>query len=75
MTLQIDNPTIESYFHDSKTIEKILEFIAINKISIDKEEDLTQKLYHALHNVSSLIQNNQSEKKARDFLNKLQSTF
>ncbi len=71
MTLQIDNPTIEGYFHDSKTIEKILEFIAINKISIDKEEDLTQKLYHALHDVSSLIQNNQSEKKARDFLNEL----
>ena len=36
LALQIDNPTIENYFHDSNTIKKVLEFIAVNKIIIDK---------------------------------------
>jgi len=35
LALQIDNPTIENYFHDSNTIQKVLEFIAVNKIVID----------------------------------------
>ena len=35
LALQIDNPTIENYFHDSATIQKVLEFIAVHKIVID----------------------------------------
>jgi len=35
LAIQIDNPIIEDYFGDSRTIQKVLEFIAINKISID----------------------------------------
>jgi len=71
MTLQIDNLMIENYFQDSKSIEKILEFIAKNRISIDNKEDLTNKLQSALYDVSSLIENKQQETKARDFLNEL----
>jgi hypothetical protein len=35
LALKIDNPIVENYFHDTQTIEKVLEFIAINKISIN----------------------------------------
>ena len=44
LALQIDNPTIENYFHDSNTIQKVLEFIAVNKIVIDNNT-LTDENY------------------------------
>jgi len=37
LALKIDNPIIENYFHDSNTIQKVLEFIAVNKIVIDND--------------------------------------
>ncbi|MEA3387224.1 MAG: hypothetical protein U9Q66_02315 [Patescibacteria group bacterium] len=62
---------MENYFHDTKTIEKVLEFIAINKISINNPTDLTEKLQFALEDIGLLVSGKKQEKKAKDFLDEL----
>ena len=71
LELKIDNPTIEGYFKDVNTIQKVLEFIAINKIDINNKEDLTDKLTLALNDVELMVSGKKEEKKAKDFLNEL----
>jgi hypothetical protein len=72
IALKIDNPIIEQYFQDKNTIEKILEFIAINKISINNNTiDLNDKLELALNDIALLVTGRKKEKRARDFLNEL----
>ncbi len=71
LALQIDNPIVENYFHDTTTIEKVLEFIATNKISINKTSDITEKLQFALEDIVLLVNGKKQEKSARDFLNEL----
>jgi hypothetical protein len=71
LALQIDNPAIENYFKDTATIQKVLEFIAINKIDFTDEKELTQRLYHALEDVALVLSGTKQGKKARDFLNEL----
>lgn len=71
LALNINNPVVENYFHDTTTIEKVLEFIAVNKISINNTTDLTEKLQFALEDIALLISGKKQEKKARDFLNEL----
>ncbi|MDM8566464.1 hypothetical protein QUF74_12545 [Candidatus Halobeggiatoa sp. HSG11] len=68
LLLQIDNQIIEEYFKDSNTIQDVLEFIAINKIDITDEKNLTDRLFLALKEVSSMVSGEKPEKKARDFL-------
>jgi hypothetical protein len=70
MNLKIDNPTIENYFHDTNTIQNVLEFIAINNITINSNSSLTQNLQEALEEVEEIILNN-NPKNAKDFLNEL----
>lgn len=71
LAIQIDNPVIEDYFRDSITIQKVLEYIATNKISIYDENDLTDKLAFALEDISLLVSGKKEEIKARDFLDAL----
>jgi hypothetical protein len=72
IALKIENPIIEQYFQDKNTIEKILEFIAINKISIKNNTiDLNDKLELALNDIALLVSGRKKEKRARDFLNEL----
>lgn len=71
LALKIDNPIVENYFHDTQTIEKVLEFIAINKISINNPTDLTEKIEFALEDIALLVSGKKQEKKARDFLDEL----
>jgi len=71
LAINIDNPIVENYFHDKKTIEKVLEFIAINKISINNPIDLTEKLQLALEDIALLVSGKKQEKKVRDFLDEL----
>jgi len=71
LSIQIDNPIVENYFHDTDTIKKVLEFIAINKISIDRQIDLTDKVKMGLEEISLLVSGVKEEKRARDFLNEL----
>lgn len=71
LALKIDNPIVENYFHDTQTIEKVLEFIAINKISINNPTDLTEKIEFALEDIALLVSGKKREKKARDFLDEL----
>ena len=71
LAINIDNPIVENYFHDTKTIEKVLEFIAINKISINNPTDLTEKLQFALEDIGLLVSGKKQEKKAKDFLDEL----
>ncbi len=71
IALQINNPIVEKYFHDTTTIEKVLEFIAINKISINQTSDITEKLQLALEEIVLLVSGKKQEKSARDFLNEL----
>jgi uncharacterized coiled-coil DUF342 family protein len=44
LAISIDNPIIENYFKDTKTIQNVLEYIAINKIDINKKDNLIEKL-------------------------------
>jgi len=71
LALKIDNPIIENYFKDTNTIQKVLEFIAVNKIDITDEKDLTEKLHLALDDILLMVESKKEEKKARDFLNEL----
>lgn len=71
LALKIDNPIVENYFHDTQTIEKVLEFIAINKISINNPTDLTEKIEFALEDIALLVSGKKQEKKVRDFLDEL----
>jgi len=71
LAIEIDNPLIENYFKDSVTIEKVLEYIAFNKISIEDENDLTDTLVLALEDIALLVQGKKEEIKARDFLDAL----
>ena len=71
LAIQINNPIIENYFRDSVTIERLLEYIAINKIPIENERDLTNKLIESLEDIVLLISGKKKEVKARDFLNGL----
>jgi len=71
LALKIDNPIVENYFHDTQTIEKVLEFIAINKISINNPTDMTEKIEFALEDIALLVSGKKQEKKARDFLDEL----
>jgi len=72
LALQINNPVIENYFHDTTTIQKVLEYIATNKISIEPEtKDLTNRLIISLQEIQLLVEGKRKEKLARDFLNEL----
>lgn len=71
LAIKIDNPVVENYFRDAQTIEKVLEFIAINKISINNPTDLTEKIEFALEDIALLVSGKKQEKKARDFLDGL----
>jgi len=71
LAINIDNPIVENYFQDTKTIEKVLEFIAIDKISINNPTDLTEKLQFTLEDIVLLMSGKKQEKKARDFLDEL----
>ena len=71
LAFKIDNPIVENYFHDTQTIEKVLEFIAINKISINNPTDMTEKIEFALEDIALLVSGKKQEKKARDFLDEL----
>lgn len=77
MTLQIDNPTIESYFQDSKTIERILEFIAINKISINNQKDSTisEDLSYLTPEIQKGIDSGESKESHQEFMNRLKSKY
>ena len=71
LSIQIDNPIVENYFHDTDTIKKVLEFIAINKIDIDSQIDLTDRVKIGLEEISLLVSGVKEEKRARDFLDEL----
>ena len=71
LALKIDNPIVENYFHDTQTIEKVLEFIAINKIAINNPTDITEKIESALEDIALLVSGKKQERKARDFLDEL----
>jgi len=72
LSIQINNPNVENYFKDSKTINKVLNYIATKKIPITNEElDLNQKLHNALNEVDLMLKGKLPEKNARDFLNEL----
>ena len=71
LAIKIDNPIVENYFRDSITIEKVLEYIALNKISIDTETDINDTLVLALEDIMLLVSGKKEEVKARDFLNGL----